>query len=121
MRADGMDTKHKQRGQRGIGRSAVLAASLLLAGCIQPLAVQDPFMNPYNTTANGIGQKVSGLVAEGRARQAAGRACNRTPLEACPPEPAVAPRADPRALKPVEAWESGEPKRPAGEVAPGSL
>ena len=116
-----MDAKHTKRGQPGIGRPAVLAASLLLAGCAQPLAVQDPFMNPFNTTANGIGQRVSGLVAEGRARLAAGRGCNRTPREACPPEPAVAPRADPRALTPLEAWESGEPRRPAGEVAPGSL
>ena len=92
----------------------MLAASLLLAGCIQPLAVQDPFMNPFNTTANGIGQRVSGLVAEGRA-------CNRTPHEACPPESAVAPKADPRALVPVEEWESGEPRRPAGGAAPESL
>ena len=115
-----MDAKHTQRRQRGIGRSAVLATSLLLAGCVQPLAMQDPFMNPLNTTANGIGQRVSGLVAESRARQAAGRACNRMPREVCPPEPAVAPRADPRALKPLEAWESGEPRRPSGEH-PGTL
>ena len=116
-----MDANHTQRGQRGIGRSAVLAASLLLAGCTQPLAVQDPFMNPLNATANGIGQRVSGLVAEGRARQAAGRACNRTPHEACPPEPAVAPRSDPRALVPVEEWELGEPRRPGGGAASESL
>ena len=116
-----MDAKRTKRRQRRIGKSAVLAASLLLAGCMQPLAMQDPFMNPLNTTANGIGQRVSGLMAEGRARQAAGRACNRMPREVCPPEPAVAPRADPRALEALEAWESGELKKhPSGEHA-GSL
>ena len=73
----------------------MLGASLLLAGCVQPLAVQDPFMNPFNSTANGIGQRVSGLMAEGRARQAAGRACNRMPRQICPPEPAVAPETGP--------------------------
>ena len=95
----------------------MLGASLLLAGCVQPLAVQDPFMNPFNATANGIGQRVSGLMAEGRARQAAGRACNRMPRQICPPEPAVAPRPDPRALKALEAWEAGEPGSPSGEHA----
>ena len=95
----------------------MLVTSLLLAGCVQPLAMQDPFMNPLNTTANGIGQRVSGLVAESRARQAAGRGCNRMAREVCPPEPAVAPRADPRALKALEAWEAGEPGRPSGEHA----
>ena len=50
-----------------------------------------------------------------------GRGCNRTPHDACPPRPAVPPRADPRAVKTVEDWESGNLKRPAGEVAPDSL
>ena len=99
----------------------MLAAGLLLAGCAPPLAMQDPFMDPFSRTANGIEQRVSGLVAEGRARQAAGRGCNRTPHDACPPRPAVPPRADPRAVKTVEDWESGNLKRPAGEVAPDSL
>ena len=116
-----MDERHTRRGRRGIGRSAVLGASLLLAGCVQPLAVQDPFMDPFNATANGIGQRVSGLVAEGRARQAAGRACNRTTHDACPPEPAVPPRPDPRSVEALRAWEAGEAKQPAGEVDPGSL
>ena len=116
-----MDAKHTKRRRRGIGHSAVLAASLLLAGCAQPLAVQDPFMNPFNTTANSIGQRVSGLVAEGRARQAAGRGCTRTPREVCPPGPAVAPRTDPRAIEALKAWEKGEAKQPAGEAAPASL
>ena len=115
-----MDARHTKRRQRGIGQSAVLAASLLLAGCAQPLAVQDPFMNPLNTTASGIAQRVSGLVAEGRARQAAGRGCTRTPRDACPPEPAMAPRADPRALEALKEWESGEPRSPSGQHA-GSL
>ena len=101
--------------------AAVLAAGLLLAGCVvQPLAVQEPFMNPLNATATAVGERVSGAVAEGRARQAAARACNREPRDGCPPEPAVAPRSDPRALKALEEWESGEPRRPSGEHA-GSL
>ena len=139
MRVEGTDVKRKQRGRRRaepprvsrrvvrIGRpavpaAAVLAAGLLLAGCVvQPLAVQEPFMNPLNTTATAIGERVSGAVAEGRARQAVARACNRKPRDGCPPEPAVAPRSDPRALEAVEAWEAGEAKQPAGEAAPGSL
>ena len=121
MRVDGMDVKRRQRGRRTIGRSAVLGASLLLAGCAQPLAMQDPFMNPLNATPNAIGQRVSSLVAEARARQAAGRACNRMPREVCPPEAVVAPRSDPRAIGALEAWESGELKKhPSGEHA-GSL
>ena len=117
MRAVTMGTR---RMQRRIGRPAVLGASLLLAGCTQ-LAMQEPFVNPFNATADGIERRVSGVVAEGRARQAAGRACNRTPHEACPPGPAVAPRADPRAMGAVEAWEAGEAKKPAGEIAPAGL
>ena len=125
MRVDGTDVKRKQRGRRRIGgptvpAAAVLAAGLLLAGCTQ-LALQEPFMHPLNATATAIGERVSGVVAEARARQAAGRACNRTPRDVCPPEPAVAPRSDPRALDAVEAWEAGEAKQPAGEVAPASL
>ena len=101
--------------------AAVLAAGLLLAGCVvQPLAVQEPFMNPLNATATAVGERVSEAVAEGRARQAVARACNRKPRDGCPPEPAVAPRSDPRALKALEEWESGEPRRPSGEHA-GSL
>ena len=107
-----MDARHTRHGRRAVGRSAVLAAGLLLAGCVQPLATQDPFMDPFNSTANGIGQRVSGLVAESRARQAAGRACIRSPHDACPPEPAVPPRPDPRSMKAVEAWEAGEAKQP---------
>ena len=107
-----MDARHTRHGRRGVGRSAVLAAGLLLAGCVQPLATQDPFMDPFNSTANGIGQRVSGLVAEGRARQAAGRACIRIPHDACPPGPVVPPRPDPRSMKAVEAWEAGEAKQP---------
>ena len=131
MRVDGTDVKHKQRGRREIGgpavpivavpTAAVLAACLLLAGCVQPLAVQDPFMNPLNTTGARIGERVSGTVAEGRARQAVVRACSRAPRDGCPPGPAVAPRSDPRAIKALEDWEAGEAKQPAGEVAPGSL
>ena len=117
MRADTMGVGHMRR---WIGRPAVLGASLLLAGCVQ-LAVQEPFVNPFNATADGIERRVSGVVAEGRARQAAGRARNRAPRDACPPEPAVAPRADPRAVGAVEAWEAGEAKQPAGEVAPAGL
>ena len=102
--------------------AAVLAAGLLLAGCVvQPLAVQEPFMNPLNATATAVGERVSEAVAEGRARQAVARACNRKPRDGCPPEPAVAPRSDPRALEALEAWEAGEAKQPAGEAAPGSL
>ena len=109
MRVDGMDVKRKQRGRRRIGRPAVpVAAVLLLAGCTQ-LALQDPFMNPSNATAAAIGERVSGVVAEARTRQAAGRACNRRPRDVCPPEPAVAPRSDPRAVKALEAWETREP------------
>ena len=101
--------------------AAVLAAGLLLAGCVvQPLAVQEPFMNPLNATATAVGERVSEAVAEARARQAVARACNRKPRDGCPPEPAVAPRSDPRALKALEEWESGEPRRPSGEHA-GSL
>ena len=127
MRVDGMDVKREQRGRRGeIGRpavpvAAVLAAGLLLAGCVQPLAVHDPFMNPLNATATAVGERVSGAVAEGRARQAVARACNRKPRDGCPPEPAVAPRSDPRAIEALEAWEKGEAKQPAGEAAPASL
>ena len=111
-----MDAKYMQR---RIRRSAVLGASLLLAGCTQ-LALQDPFMDPFNATADRIGQRVSGAVAESRARQAVGRACTRAPQEACPPEPAIAPRSDPRAIKALEAWEAGEAEQPTGEHA-GSL
>ena len=108
MRVDGMDVKRKQRGRRRIGCSVVLAAGLLLSGCTQPLALQDPFMNPFNATASAIGERVSGVVAEARTRQAAARACNRKPHDACPPEPAVAPRSDPRAIRALEAWETRE-------------
>ena len=132
MRVEGTDVKRKQRGRRRVGRpavpaaavptAAVLAAGLLLAGCmVQPLAVQEPFMNPLNATATAIGERVSGAVAEGRARQAVARACSRKPRDGCPPEPAVAPRSDPRALEALEAWEAGEAKQPAGDAAPGSL
>ena len=126
MRVDGTDVRRRQRGRREIGRpavpvAAVLAAGLLLAGCVQPLAVQDPFMNPLNATATAIGERVSGVVAEGRARQAGARACNRKPRDGCPPEPAVAPRPDPRAIEALKAWEKGEAKQPAGEAAPASL
>ena len=138
MRIDGTDVKRRQRGRRRaeppwvsrrvvrIGRpavpvAAVLAAGLLLAGCVQPLAVQDPFMNPLNATGDRIGERISGAVAEGRTRQAVARACSRRPRDGCPPEPAVAPRSDPRAVDALDAWEKGEAKQPAGEVAPASL
>ena len=114
MRVDGMDVKRKQRGRRWIGRSAVLATGLLLAGCTQ-LALQEPFMNPLNATATAIKERVSGVMAEARARQATARACNREPRDVCPPEPA--PRSDPRALKALKEWESGEPRSPSGEHA----
>ena len=78
-------------------------------------------MNPFNSTANGIGQRASGLVAEGRARQAAGRACIRSPHDACPPGPVVPPRSDPRSIEALRAWEAGEAKQPAGEIDPGEL
>ena len=120
MRVDGMDVNRKQRGRRWIGRPAVLAAGLLLAGCTQ-LALQEPFMNPSNATVTAIGERVSGVVAEARARQAVARACNRKPRDLCPPEPTVAPRSDPRAIKALEAWEAGAAKQPAGEIAPESL
>ena len=146
MRIDGTDVKRRQRGQGGrrraepprvsrrvvqVGRPAVpvaavpvaalLAAGLLLAGCVQPLAVQDPFMNPLNATGDRIGERISGAVAEGRARQAVAQACSRRPRDGCPPGPAVAPRSDPRAVDALDAWEKGEAKQPAGEVAPASL
>ena len=115
-----------RRRQRGPGRKvnalrgavAVLCAGLPLAGCMAPLALQDPFFNPFNTTTARVEARASSTVAEGRTRQALVRGCAGMPRPGCPPEAVVAPRPDVRALRALEAWESGElPKHPAGEHA----
>lgn len=94
-----------------------LCAGLLLAGCVQPLAVQDAFIDPFNGAANNIEARVTRIVAGNRALQAAGQACSRKPHADCPPEETVPPRPDKRALSVLQAWEAGEPRRPSGEHA----
>lgn len=114
-----------RRRQREPGRNvdalraaAVLCAGLPLAGCMAPLALQDPFFNPFNTTTARIEEQVSSTVAEGRTRQALVQGCAGMPRRGCPPEAVVAPRADARALRALDAWESEAlPKHPAGEHA----
>ena len=93
MRVDGMDVKRKQRGRRWIGRSAVLATGLLLAGCTQ-LALQEPFMNPLNATATAIEERVSGVMG-------------RSP----------GPAGDGPGLQPGAARRLSPPSRPRGRTA----
>lgn len=114
-----------RRRQRETGRNvnalraaALLCAGLPLAGCGGPLALQDPFFNPFNTTTARIEEQVSSTVAEGRTRQALVQGCIGMPRQGCPPKAAVPPRPDQRALRALEAWESGAlPKHPAGDHA----
>ena len=57
-------------------RSCAAAVLLsLLAGCQQPLAVNDPYFRPGNTTAAAERDRVDRVLLYGRALRAAGLAC----------------------------------------------